>query len=238
MLGEVTAVVLAGGLGTRLRAAVSDRPKVLAEVAGQPFLERIFEQLQGFGIRKVVVCTGYMAEQIELLYPTNFKDLQISYSREHALLGTAGAVRFALEHITNDRALVLNGDSFCDFDYRVFKSFHDAKDADASILLTYVDDCSRYGSVVLDKDGKVESFIEKSGAGGPGFINAGVYLMERPLIREIPVGRVLSLEKDIFPQWMGRKFFGHASNAPVFIDIGTPQSFQHAQSLFSWRTNS
>jgi NDP-sugar pyrophosphorylase family protein len=79
MIGEVTAVVLAGGLGTRLRAAVSDRPKVLADVAGQPFLERIFEQLQGFGIRKVVVCTGYMAEQIEVLYPASFKDLSISY---------------------------------------------------------------------------------------------------------------------------------------------------------------
>ena len=238
MIGEVTAVILAGGLGTRLRAAVSDRPKVLADVAGQPFLERIFEQLSRFGIRKAVVCTGYMAEQIEHLYPASFKDLAISYSREHALLGTAGAVRFALEHITTDRALVLNGDSFCDFEYAAFKSFHEAKDADASLLLTYVDDCFRYGSVVLDVNGKVESFIEKSGAGGAGFINAGVYMMERALIKEIPPGRVLSLEKDIFPKWIGRPFFGHASNAPMFIDIGTPQSFHHAQSLFSWRTNS
>jgi NDP-sugar pyrophosphorylase family protein len=238
MIGEVTAVVLAGGLGTRLRAAVSDRPKVLADVAGQPFLERIFEQLQGFGIRKVVVCTGYMAEQIEILYPASFKDLSISYSREHALLGTAGAVRFALEHIPTEHALVLNGDSYCDFNYRDFKSFHNASDADASLLLTYVEDCSRYGSVVLSEEGRVESFIEKSGAGGAGFINAGVYLMDRTLIKEIPAGRFLSLEKDIFPQWIGRRFFGHASNTPMFIDIGTPQSFHHAQSLFSGRTNS
>jgi D-glycero-alpha-D-manno-heptose 1-phosphate guanylyltransferase len=238
MIGEVTAVILAGGLGTRLRAAVSDRPKVLADVAGQPFLERIFEQLQGFGLRKVVVCTGYMAEQIEHLYQDSFKDLSITYSREHALLGTAGAVRFALEQITTDRALVLNGDSYCDFDYRIFKSFHEAKDAEASLLLTYVDDCSRYGSVVIDEEGKIESFIEKSGAGGAGFVNAGVYLMDRALIKEIPPGRVLSLEKDIFPQWLSKKFYGHASNAPMFIDIGTPQSFQQAQSLFSWRTNS
>ena len=238
MIGEVTAVILAGGLGTRLRAAVSDRPKVLADVAGQPFLERIFEQLQGFGLRKVVVCTGYMAEQIEHLYQDSFKDLSITYSREHALLGTAGAVRFALDQITTDRVLVLNGDSYCDFDYPIFKSFHEAKDADASLLLTYVDDCSRYGSVVIDSEGKIESFIEKSGAGGAGFVNAGVYLMDRSLIKEIPPGRVLSLEKDIFPKWLSKRFFGHASNAPMFIDIGTPQSFQQAQSLFSWRTNS
>lgn len=236
MLSEVTAVILAGGLGTRLRAAVSDRPKVLADVAGQPFLERIFEQLSGFGIRKVVVCTGYMADQIEQLYPASYKDLTISYSREHALLGTAGAVRFALEHITTDRAIVVNGDSYCDFEYPAFKSFHEAKNADASILLTYVDDCSRYGSVALDENGKVESFIEKSRAGGAGFINAGIYMMERSLINEIPPGRILSLEKDIFPHWIGRSFFGYASNAPMFIDIGTPQSFQHAQALFSWRT--
>ncbi len=238
MIGEVTAVILAGGLGTRLRAAVSDRPKVLADVAGQPFLERIFEQLRGFGVRKVVVCTGYMAEQIEHLYQASFKDLSITHSREHALLGTAGAVRFALEHITTDRALVLNGDSYCEFNYPTFKSFHDAKDAEASLLLTYVEDCSRYGSVVIDENGKIESFIEKSGATGAGFINAGVYLMERSLIKEIPPGRILSLEKDIFPQWIGRKFYGHATNTPMFIDIGTPQSFEQAQSLFSWRTDS
>jgi NDP-sugar pyrophosphorylase family protein len=238
MIGEVTAVILAGGLGTRLRAAVSDRPKVLADVAGQPFLERIFEQISGFGIRKAVVCTGYMAEQIEHLYPASFRDLSISYSREHALLGTAGAVRFALDQITTDRALILNGDSYCAFEYPAFKSFHEAKDADASILLTYVDDCSRYGSVVLDDNARIESFIEKSGAGGAGFINAGVYMMDRALIKEIPAGRVLSLEKDIFPKWIGRQFFGHASDAPMFIDIGTPQSFQHAQTLFSGRINS
>jgi NDP-sugar pyrophosphorylase family protein len=211
---------------------------VLADVAGQPFLERIFEQLSGFRIRKVVVCTGYMAEQIEHLYPASFKDLTISYSREHALLGTAGAIRFALDHIQTDRALVLNGDSYCDFDYQTFKRFHESMNADASILLTHVDDCSRYGSVVLDDTGKVESFIEKSGAGGAGFVNAGVYLMERALIREIPAGRVLSLEKEIFPKWIGRSLVGHASDAPMFIDIGTPQSFQYAQSLFAGRIHS
>lgn len=233
MIGEVTAVILAGGLGTRLRSAVSDRPKVLADVAGQPFLERIFDQLRSFGLRKVVVCTGYMAEQIEHLYPESFKELSITYSRERSLLGTAGAVRFALDHIATDRALILNGDSYCDFHYGAFKSSHDTRDAEASMLLAYVDDCARYGSVLLDEHGRVESFIEKSGAEGSGLINAGVYLVERHLIKEIPPGRVLSLEKDIFPRWIGRKFFGCPGNSPTFIDIGTPQSFQHAQGLFA-----
>lgn len=238
MKDEVTAVILAGGLGTRLRAAVCDRPKVLADVAGQPFLERIFEQVRGFGVQRAVVCTGYMADKIEELYPTSFKNLKITYSREHALLGTAGAIRFALDHITTDRALVLNGDSFCAFSYHSFLSFHEDKNAEVSILLTHVDDCSRYGSVVLDESSRVETFVEKSNAGGAGLINAGAYIMDKALIREIAAGRVLSLEKDVFPQWIGRGFFGHVSNAPMFIDIGTPQSFQKAQSLFSWRVSS
>ena len=232
MSGAITAVVLAGGLGTRLRSVVSDRPKVLADVAGQPFLERIFEQVRGFGISKVVVCTGYMAEQIEDLYVSAFKDLAISYSRERALLGTAGAVRFALEHIPTERALVLNGDSFCDFDCTDLLATHDENQAEATILLTHVEDSSRYGAVVLDEDGRVQSFIEKAAAGGPALVNAGVYLMQRSLIKEIPAGRVLSLEKDTFPQWIGRRFFGHSSNTPTFIDIGTPQSLRQAQSMF------
>jgi D-glycero-alpha-D-manno-heptose 1-phosphate guanylyltransferase len=237
MNDQVTAVILAGGLGTRLRAAVCDRPKVLADVAGQPFLERIFEQVRGFGIEKVVVCTGYMAEQIEGLYSTSYKNLKITYSREHSLLGTAGALRFALEHIKTEQALVLNGDSYCDFSFQAFCAFHEGTKANASILVTHVEDCARYGSVMLDECGRVESFIEKSNAGGAGLINAGVYLIGRPLIRDIAPGRVLSLEKEVFPQWIGRGLFAYVSNAPTFIDIGTPQSFQRAQTLFPWSRN-
>jgi NDP-sugar pyrophosphorylase family protein len=90
---------------------------------------------------------------------------------------------------------------------------------------------------MLDECGRVESFIEKSNAGGAGLINAGVYLIGRPLIRDIAPGRVLSLEKEVFPQWIGRGLFAYVSNAPTFIDIGTPQSFQRAQTLFPWSRN-
>jgi len=238
MSADVTAVVLAGGLGTRLRSVVSDRPKVLADVAGQPFLERIFDQVRDCGITKVVVCTGYMAEQIEQLYGGKYRELEIVFSRERALLGTAGAVRFAYDLISTERALVLNGDSFCDFDYETFYTAHIEQDAEASLLLTYADDCSRYGSVAIGEDCGISSFIEKSATAGRGLINAGVYLINCSLIREIPPGRVLSLEKDIFPGWIGRRFFGHASARPTFIDIGTPQSLRQAQALFESRRSS
>jgi len=231
----ITAVILAGGLGTRLRSEISDRPKALASVAGQPFLEHIFEQLVSFGIEKVVVCTGYMADQIETLYGNKHESLLLSYSREQVLLGTGGAIRFALPHITTPLALVLNGDSFCEFDLSALTQFHLEHDARASIVLTHVDDCSRFGSVALDADGQVSSFIEKSAAGGAGCINAGVYLLERQLIAHIAPGRILSLEKDIFPTWINQRFFGFRTNPSLFIDIGTPQSFRSAQSLFTER---
>jgi D-glycero-alpha-D-manno-heptose 1-phosphate guanylyltransferase len=232
----ITAVILAGGLGTRLRSEISDRPKALATVAGQPFLEHIFDQLSAFGITQVVLCTGYMAEQIESLYGTQYKGLSLSYSRETVLLGTGGAVRFALPLVSTPLALILNGDSFCEFDLSALTHFHREHHAQVSMVLTHVDDCSRFGSVVTQEDGKVTSFIEKSAAGGPGSINAGVYLVARELLAEIPPGRILSLEKDIFPNWIDQGFFGFCSDTSLFIDIGTPQSFRSAQSLFAERS--
>lgn len=232
----ITAVILAGGLGTRLRSEIADRPKALATVAGQPFLEHIFDQLSSFGISQIVLCTGYMAEQIESLYGTTYKGLSLSYSRETVLLGTGGAVRFALPLIATPLALILNGDSFCEFDLHALENFHQQHRAQASMVLTHVDDCSRFGSVVTQEDGRVTSFIEKSAAGGPGCINAGVYLVNRDLLTQIPPGRILSLEKDIFPNWIGHGFFGFRCDTSLFIDIGTPQSFRCAQSLFSERS--
>jgi D-glycero-alpha-D-manno-heptose 1-phosphate guanylyltransferase len=232
----VTAVILAGGLGTRLRSEISDRPKALATVAGQPFLEHIFDQLSSFGITQVVLCTGYMAEQIESLYGTQYKGLSLSYSRETVLLGTGGAVRFALPLIATPLALILNGDSFCEFDLGALEHFHHEHSAQASMVLTHVDDCSRFGSVVINEVGKITSFIEKSAAGGPGYVNAGIYLVERSLLTQVPPGRILSLEKDIFPTWTSQEFFGFRSDTSLFIDIGTPQSFRCAQSLFSERS--
>jgi D-glycero-alpha-D-manno-heptose 1-phosphate guanylyltransferase len=232
MRDDITAVVLAGGLGTRLRSEVADRPKVLAEVAGQPFIERIFAQLEDFGVTKVVLCVGYMADKIEELYGTSYGSLSISYSHENTLLGTAGAVRFALKSVHTAYALVLNGDSFCSFDLNAFEDYVAERNAHAAVLLTQVDDTGRYGSVVVNELGAITSFIEKSGAAGAGLINAGVYLIKRSVIAEIPVGRVLSLEKDIFPSWIGRGFYGFAASSRLFIDIGTPQSFHTAQTIF------
>lgn len=232
-MDEVTPIILAGGLGTRLRESVSDRPKVLAPVAGRPFLERIFEQLLRFGFKKVVLCIGYMGNQIEDLYGSSYAGMNISYSRENALLGTAGALRQAIDQVSSCDVLVLNGDSFCNFSFEFFFPFHVRNQADISILLVTQDDCSRFGSVVLDDSFRVQTFHEKSNSTGPGLVNAGIYLIKRSLIQELRSGENLSLERNIFPNLIARRFFGYIADVTTFIDIGTPQSFSQAQDIFS-----
>ncbi|MBN8547719.1 MAG: nucleotidyltransferase family protein [Deltaproteobacteria bacterium] len=230
---NTTAVILAGGLGTRLRGVVSDRPKVLAEVNGRPFLEYLLDQVIETGIRKVVLCTGYMAEQIEDLFGDNYRSLQISYSREQALLGTAGALRFALPKVTTDTVFVMNGDSYCEFDFEVFAAQHFASTAKASILLKKIDSIQRYGQVHVDSNNRIMSFEEKGLNDGVGWINAGIYLLSTSLLREVPLGRNVSLEREIFPTWIGKEFYGVPQESGAFIDIGTPSSLIQAQQMFA-----
>lgn len=228
-----TAVILAGGLGTRLRSVVADKPKALASVSGRPFLEYVFDQLVEAGIKNAVICVGHLAEQIESHFGNTYRGIAISYSREKSLLGTAGALRYALELIKTDHLLILNGDSYTKFSFEDFARFHFAKGAKASMLLTRVPDARRYGQVKLDAQQHILSFEEKGLGEENGWINAGVYLTHRSLIQKLPLGRNMSLEREVFPQWIGPDFCGHCAQEAVFIDIGTPQSFAQAQELFS-----
>ena len=232
--GAPTAVVLAGGLGTRLRSAVADRPKVLAEVRGRPFLAWLLDQLAGAGVRRAVLCTGFLGERIEAAFGRAHGALELVYSREEEPLGTAGAIRLAEPLLDTDPVLVVNGDSYFEADLGAFFESHReraAGGAPASILLAEVPDSGRYGRVELDADGVVLAFREKSSA-GPGWINAGLYLVQRRLIRSIPAGGAVSLERDILPGWVGRGLVGHGA-AGRFIDIGTPASYEAAERFFS-----
>ena len=227
------AIILAGGLGSRLREAVSDRPKVLAEVAGRPFIEYLLDQVADAGIHHAVLCVGYLAEQVEAHLGSTYRGVQLSYSRERALLGTGGALRYALPLTRSDTLLVMNGDSFLDADLPTFRAQHEAAGARVSLLLAPVDDTGRYGRVNTDGLNHVTSFDEKGAVRGPGWVNAGIYLIDRELLKSIPNGRNCSLEKEIFPEWIGPGFFGFKSTASTFIDIGTPTSLREAQSIFA-----
>lgn len=230
---NITAVVLAGGLGTRLRSVVADKPKVLANVSGKPFLEYVLDQIVPTGITQVILCIGHLAEQIQAHFGSSYRGLSIKYSHERSLLGTAGALRYALEHISTENLLVMNGDSYAEFSFDSFASFHFSKQANASILLTRVNDARRYGQVTLCKNGAICTFEEKGLGQENGWINAGIYLINRKLIQALPLGHIISLEREVFPTWLGKAFFGYQAKEAVFIDIGTPQSFADAQGLFS-----
>jgi NDP-sugar pyrophosphorylase family protein len=223
-LARTTAVILAGGLGTRLRSVVADRPKVLARVGGRPFITHLLDQLADAGCRHVVLCTGYLGEQVETTIGHSYGRLRVSYSREAEPLGTGGALRLALDHVASSDLLVLNGDSYCAADLETFAAWHAQRGSQASLLLAHVPDTRRYGSVVLDADDRVERFQEKGGSSGPGWINAGIYLLRREPLVDVPSNTSVSLERELFPSWPLRGFRSDAA----FIDIGVPADYARA----------
>ncbi len=226
-LSNVTAVILAGGLGTRLRSIVSDRPKVLAEVGGRPFIEILLDQLAMADVRSVVLCTGYMGNQVQDRLGTHYRRMTLRYSCEPQPLGTAGALRLALPMLDSDPVLVMNGDSYCDASLEAFADWHAERRAPATILLAETDDTRRYGRVQLDDEWRVLSFSEKTDDTGPGWINAGIYLLSQPLIEPITVGRAVSLEREVFPAWIGLGLSGFRSEGRLW-DIGLPESYARA----------
>jgi NDP-sugar pyrophosphorylase family protein len=227
-LKKITAVILAGGFGSRLRSVVvNDRPKVLAEVAGRPFLGYLLDQLNTLGISHAVLCTGHLGAQIQSAFGACFRGLRLTYSQETVPLGTAGALRLALSLAEADPVLVLNGDSFFDGDLSSFWSWHEKKNAAASILLVKVSNSKDYGQVCLDDDDCIQSFQEKNQNQSSLWVNSGVYFINRRLLSEIIPHQKLSLEKEIFPSWVGKRFFGYRAKGR-FFDIGTPESYQEA----------
>jgi D-glycero-alpha-D-manno-heptose 1-phosphate guanylyltransferase len=225
-----TAAVLVGGLGTRLRSAVPDRPKALAEVNGKPFLFHVLAQLAEAGIVKSVLCIGHRAQQVRETMGNSFGPMELAYSQETELLGTGGALRLGLPMLDSEVVLVLNGDSYCRVDLAEFLSWHTRKHAEVSIVLTNVQEAQRYGSVRFDEHFRIQRFDEKSHS-GDGWINAGIYAISRDLLAEIPEGIATSIERECFPRWVNRTFYGYPASGD-FIDVGTPESYERAQGFF------
>ncbi|HEY6205516.1 MAG TPA: nucleotidyltransferase family protein [Chthoniobacterales bacterium] len=230
--GAASAAILAGGLGSRLRSVVSDRPKVLALVNGRPFIAALLDQIVESGAESVALCTGYLGEQVEAAFGAVYRNLKIFYSREPSSLGTAGALRLALPLLGAGSIVVMNGDSFCDARVKDVLSWHRARAARATLLLSEVADTSRYGRVRTADDGRVVGFEEKDASGGRGWINAGVYVIERELLETIPGDRAVSLEREMFSSWIGEGMYGFKTSGR-FIDIGIPETYAAAGRFFS-----
>jgi len=230
-LSDVQAVVLAGGLGTRLRPAVADRPKVLAPVHGRPWMMFLLDQLGDAGVRQVVLLTGFKADQVQDALGDDYRGMRLEYSQENTPLGTAGAVRAALPLLTSPVILLMNGDSYCAVDLAALREFHCRREADLNMVLAQSPDASRFGTVRVREDGRVVGFEEKTQSAG-GWINAGIYLMATALIAEIAPHRQVSLEKEMFPAWIGCKAFYAFHTEGRFLDIGTPESYAQATAFF------
>ncbi|MFM7319785.1 MAG: nucleotidyltransferase family protein [bacterium] len=230
-IANTDAIILAGGRGTRLNSVVSDRPKVLADVLGRPLLSHLLDSLEKKGLNRVILSVGYMAEMVRQVIGPSHGSLEILYSVETEPLGTGGGIRLACQQAQSDNILVLNGDSFCGFDAPALFAFHTAKDALGTIAVIQVPDAGRYGRVQLSADGQIEKFLEKSTTGS-GSINAGIYLLQTSAIKDLHIGVPLSMERDIFPTFIGRGFYGFAVPGP-FIDIGLPETYAHAAEFFS-----
>jgi NDP-sugar pyrophosphorylase family protein len=189
-------------------------------------------QLRSQGIRRMIMSTGYLAEQIEDTFGNGHRwGADIEYAREPEPLGTAGAVKFAACRVKKDsNFLIVNGDSFTELDVNGFIRFHRQHGGIASMAVCRVPDAARYGTVLFDGEKRITRFSEKTGEHGPGFINAGVYIFTQPMLDRIPLGSS-SLEKDVFPQLIGQGMY--AFEAPgIFIDIGTPEDYARAQMLY------
>ncbi len=232
-LNDIDAIVLAGGFGTRLRSLFADRPKVLVPINGVPFLRCYLDWLRGFGARRVILSLGYKADMVQAyLEGENWPGLELETFVEATPLGTGGAVRAVLPWLRSQTALVTNGDSVARLNLCRFVEFHRRKNARLSMVLTRQSDVAQSGVVETAADDSVIAFAEKpQERRSGGYINAGLYLMEREAIAEIPEGRPISIERDVFPRFCGRGFYALKGEFP-FIDIGTPESYGRAGEFF------
>ena len=222
---DADVIILAGGLGQRLRHVTGETQKVMTPIAGRPFLCWLLDSLIGQGARRFVLAVGYRAEQIEAAFGASFKGAAIVYSREASPLGTGGAIRQALALCETEDAVIVNGDTFFDVDLAALLQTHREKGAALTLSLKPMTDFDRYGTVTLNGDGRITGFHEKQPVKA-GLINGGVYAIRRFTFRTMPEGR-FSFEKELLEPLSlptcGAVFDGY------FIDIGIPADYFRAQ---------
>ncbi len=225
------AIILAGGIGTRLRPLSCTRPKLLFPILNKPLLDGSLERLAETGVNGVTLAVNYMAEVFMHRYGESKHGMKLSYSIEKKPMRTGGAIKYAEKLIGHEEPfLVLNGDIFTTIDYSALLKKHKENKAVATIALYRVEDPSRYGTVKLTKENRITQFIEKAplGQAPSNLINAGVYVLDPKIFNYIPGGRPVSIEHEIFPKLAEEeKLFGHEFKE-IWIDIGKPQDYLRA----------
>jgi D-glycero-alpha-D-manno-heptose 1-phosphate guanylyltransferase len=222
-------IVLSGGFGLRLRGIIGDVPKPMAQIAGRPFLELLLRQLKRHGFSRVILSVGYKQEVIREHFGEEAFGLELVYSVEASPLGTGGALRESASHIRTATTLVMNGDSYTDVDLSSLVREHAGNAADVTVVVI-PETRSDAGSVVLDPDCKVKSFAEKRQVPESRYLSAGIYMLSMNLLGAVPQGFKISLEEQLFPQWLaaGKSIEGFVYEGQC-LDIGTPERYMKAQ---------
>lgn len=221
------AIILAGGLGTRLSSAVADVPKCLAPVAGKPFLAQVIAHLERHGITSLIIAAGYRHELLRAFIENNYPGLDVRMHVEQELLGTGGAIRECCRLTESKHVLVLNGDTLFRFNSSSLLNLHLIHDADCTICLKPMQNFDRYGSVSIEADGRITRFSEKSFCRS-GLINAGVYCLDRENFLRMSFPDKFSFEQDYLTAYASeKKFYGDVQDA-YFIDIGIPEDYARA----------
>lgn len=223
------AIILAGGMGTRLRKIISDIPKPMAPVGNKPFLYYIFDWIRKYPVEKVIISAGYKAESIKEYFGNSVFDIPLEYVIEEKPLGTGGAVKYASELITGNDVLILNGDTWFPVDINRFLEFHTGTESKFSVALKRMSDFDRYGTVELE-DNKILQFNEKKFC-SEGLINGGIYITGKKYIESWKMPEVFSLEHDILEKAAGKSILTGMIFEDPFLDIGIPEDYSKANTI-------
>ena len=228
---KTSAILLVGGMGTRLMPLTSKTPKPMLQVAGVPFTEHQIRKAAQAGISEIVLATSYKAELFEPYFGDGAKfGIKIKYAVEESALGTGGGIRNAAALLDDcDQVVIFNGDVLSGHDLSAQIQSHINNKADVTLYLTKVEDARAYGCVELLADNQVKSFLEKMENPVSNLINAGCYIFNRKVIDQIPANQVVSVERDTFPSFLssGVKVYGYLDNS-YWLDIGNPQALVKA----------
>jgi NDP-sugar pyrophosphorylase family protein len=230
-LGQIDAVILCGGLGSRLAGVVGDCPKPMAQIGRRPLLDILIDYFSSFGFRRFVLCTGHRSQVIREHYSRGSDSLEFVISDESSALGTAGALKNAEACVRSDPFLVTNGDSFCPADLAEFYDFHSAKRAVMSMAVVESPSRNDAGLVAIDDCQRIVGFEERGSHHHGSYVNAGVYLFRREILSLIPSNTKYSLEYDLFPKLVNSASFAYICREPL-IDIGTPERYAWAKDFF------
>jgi D-glycero-alpha-D-manno-heptose 1-phosphate guanylyltransferase len=221
------AVILVGGLGTRLKSVVSDLPKPMANVAGRPFLAYLLDYCKRQNMQRIVLCAGYKHEAIIDYFGHSYNGMELLYSIEDEPLGTGGALRKGLDLLSSPVVLFLNGDSICEVNIAEMASFYTKNHADMVLAIKKMQNFDRYGTVILEQN-RITKFEEKKPL-DEGFINVGVTLLNPEIIKKLAPAQKFSFEKDILERYTNSLNLLAFETPNYFIDIGIPEDYALAQ---------